>query len=141
MCIRSPSQCADDVSSVLGVSVVEEVLRCCILSLYPPIYTTLLTPGPRQNVELFLFIALSSVGFCMQRYTVIVSDLHLGKFLGKGCWVLMLSTVVCPLPPTVTRLLMFACFINFFLGCTRVWREPSVLSAYDLLCVEFNGLK
>lgn len=55
--------------------------------------------------DYFFLIALSSVGFV--RRAIMWSDLHLGNFLGNGYWVVMLSTVVCPLPPNVILLLMY----------------------------------
>lgn len=46
-----------------------------------------------------------SVGFVCQ--AIMWSDLHLGNFLDNGHWVVMLSTVVCPSPPSVILLLMY----------------------------------
>lgn len=88
-----------------------------------------------KTLDCFFLIALSSVGFVCQ--AIMWSDLHLGKCLGNGYWVVMLSTVVALLPASVilSRSCMF-CRIPGFLG-----GKSSVLSAFDPICVDFSGLK
>lgn len=125
---ETPTQCADDVSTVLGVSVVNELPDILFLFFFlpyplylPSIVDTKLTRGsncisPDHNrlsvaqhctaaLDSFFLIALSSVGFVCR--AIMWSDLHLGNFLGNGYWVVTLSTVVCPLPPNVIILLMY----------------------------------
>lgn len=87
-----------------------------------------------KTLDYFFLIALSSVGFVCQ--AIMWSDLHLGKSVGNGYWVVMLSTVVAPLPASVilSRSCMF-CRIQGF------WGKSSVPSAFDPIRVDFSGLK
>lgn len=114
--IWNPSQRADAVSTVLCVSVVNELPDIQFFSSCPPpptcwpdslkvvtvntkpqwlsSFAALCGHAVRHWIIIFFLIALSIVGFVCQ--AIMWSDFHSGKFLGNGYWVVMSSTVVAP---------------------------------------------
>lgn len=151
-----PSQCADDVSTVLGVSVVNELPDIQFYPLSPPpphlpnIVDTRFTRGSNcihrttlgcqfcgtvwpncKTLDYFFLIALSSVGFVCQ--AIVWSDLHSWR---EVSWLLSCDVehCCCPSPSKCDTLLGHVCFVGYtarvFLGGEII----SPVSIWPYLC-------